>query len=616
MIPHVGLTSIRLYPPADRLYKRLWDSREIGRLQGLRQLGALSHALPGARHTRWDYTAALAYYAQSLDVPGMKSSFTLGGVSFSSALAALQTIALCWNIGHLPGTFAVEKGVYRFLYERNPQNPADGLSWPGGGPTYEHLRKEANRFLKEQDYLGMARVLAVIKLLSLDYGTDKDLSPLVEQYVAPVLLSCDDDGSKQWHKLRTAFNIVRHLAYLTLDTVLAGLQWCPPVPALLRQQLDRGDITLTEISDSICEILSPIERMTYGALYHREEARMEVAVIANWVHESLTESVDPQARISGWLRKSLFRDLRIGRKPSLHEAFLGGTVRFRTHFLGPQESPAALEFSLVRKKFPLPLVLTYKAWNSETLIEPDELIIDGITRYVATPDDVGRLLVWMIDHCETPAAKPGNTFELLRKADSEKAYFSLIRRAFELAFPRMSISLEPWPLARFGAFPEMPPEGARGSIWATNATLDDPISKHLLRNRAQSVPASLRDRYAELLGVRDLRNHLRKQSISKRSRQHCLFVTASVRIQDAGRDVIEFDGGIIVIASRSGHMRWYGLESKRGDGDPLHSLGTRLGQIGMHGSTQKLSARYAFVAVDLGKPPQYLRCSAEREDAP
>ena len=75
VIPHVGPTEIHLYTPVDRVYRLLDECKEISRLKGLRHLGALSHALPGTRHTRWDYTVALLYYAQSLDLPGMKSAF-------------------------------------------------------------------------------------------------------------------------------------------------------------------------------------------------------------------------------------------------------------------------------------------------------------------------------------------------------------------------------------------------------------------------------------------------------------------------------------------------------------------------------------------------------------
>jgi hypothetical protein len=79
------------------------------------------------RATKLCYTIAKLHFAQKMSVIAGTADFTLGGVSFSSSLAAFQTIALAWNIGHLPGTFGVEKGVHRFLMNRSRNNPTEFL---------------------------------------------------------------------------------------------------------------------------------------------------------------------------------------------------------------------------------------------------------------------------------------------------------------------------------------------------------------------------------------------------------------------------------------------------------------------------------------------------------
>jgi len=602
VIPHLGPTEICLYAPANRLYQWLNKHKEITRLNGLRHLGALSHALPGTRHARWDYTVALAYYAQSLDVPGMKSSFKLGNADFSSAQGALQTIALCWNIGHVPGIFPVEKGIYRFLHERNNNNPADELDWPNAqNQKVRRIRREANRFLREQDYLGVARVLAVIKLLFMLGADEEDEEPenLIYDFIVPFLLSYDADRSRQWLKLRTAFPIVRHLAYLTIDTSLAGLEWCPSIPSLFRQELNRDNVNLETLSDRICEVLSPVERLTYAALYHREIARRETAVVADGMHRHLKGCANPQSEIAECTKKSDFEELNIVQRPSPNRAEIAASIHLRSHFLGTGRSAAATESTLQRKGFPFAVVLRYEAWNAEAILEPDELVIDAVVKGTPTPQDVGRLIAWMIWQFEARNATPDDTVEFFLKGDLEKAYVSLLRRAFELAFPKKSLRIEPWPLARFGLFPDTPPEGSRGAIWACKAELDDPIAKHVLRDRSGSIPADLRDQYGELLGLRELRRHLRSKWKGKSLRQRCLLVTGSVRLRDDKNDLMEFDGGIAVVSSRGGRITWYGLESKRGSGDPEHSLESRLAQLQLPGDVHKLSAQYAFAKIEL-----------------
>jgi len=599
VVPHIGLKEIRLYPPADRVYRFLKKQKETVRLINLRHLGALSYALPGARHARWDYTVAMLYYAQSLDLPGMNSSFTLG-VEFSSALAALQSIALCWNIGHLPGTYAVEKGVYRWLHDIDKKSPTDVLEWPNAqNQTVQHCRKEANRILHEQDYLGISRVLAAIKLLSwLDSG-DNELSKFIYGFAIPYLLSYDEGDSKQWYKLRRAFTVVRHLAYLTLDISLTGLEWCPSIPSLLRQEVNREDTDLDRLSDRLAEVLSPIEHLVYASLYHQPEARKEAAVVADWVHVKLKQAKNAPSMISGWMQKGLFSDLRIGRKPSPKSTVIAGSILLRTHFVAPGLSSVDIESLLRLKGFPLPIVLIYKAWNSEVMLEPDEMIIDANVRKAATPNDVGRLLAWMIGQFESLTAKSDDTYALLQKMDFERTYTSLFKRAFELSLPGKTVNIEQWPLSRFGLFPEYPPDETRGCMWVCDAKLENEIARHIIRDRSRHIAPVWRDKYAELLGLRELRNHLQSEWKGRKLRQRCLLVTASVRLRGHGKDLFEFDGGIAVVTSRGGQIIWYGLESKRGDGDPLRSLKDRLERLGLPVDAHRLSARYAFARLKL-----------------
>ena len=367
----------------------------------------------------------------------------------------------------------------------------------------------------------------------------------------------------------------------------------------MRQEVNREDADLEKLSDRVAEVLSPIERLVYAALYHRGDARIEAAVVADRVHMKLKRDNDARSLISAWMGKERLEDLYLQRESFPGCAAIAGSIHLRTHFVWSTNSPVKTESTLRRKGFALPLVLTYQAWNSEALIEPDEILIDGITDRCPSPNDVGRLLAWTMQEFEQYNAAPDDTLELVRKADLEKVYVSLIKRAFELAWPGKSLRIEPWPLASFGLFPENPPEGSRGCIWACAGKLQDQITKHIVRDRSNTIPPDLRDRYAELLGIRELRSYLQRKWRGRDLRQRCLLVTASLRLRDHEKDLIEFDGGIAVISSRGGRITWYGLESKRGGGDPAHSLRERLENLGLPAYVRRLSARYAFAKIIL-----------------
>lgn len=130
-IPNIGLVEVDLYPPADDLYLFMRTQGEVERLHTLRHLGALERVFPGVPHSRWDYTVSMLYVTSHDCSPGMKTSIRYGRMEFSSVTAAAQCAALLSNIGHLPGTFAVEKGVARYLYEQNPEDPLGLLPWTG-----------------------------------------------------------------------------------------------------------------------------------------------------------------------------------------------------------------------------------------------------------------------------------------------------------------------------------------------------------------------------------------------------------------------------------------------------------------------------------------------------
>jgi len=157
----------------------------------------------------------------------------------------------------------------------------------------------------------------------------------------------------------------------------------------------------------------------------------------------------------------------------------------------------------------------------------------------------------------------------------------------------------PWRLNDFGIFPNVKIPESRGAIWACSARLDDPLIRHIIYQRVKKVPSHLQDQYAELMGIRELRSWLRQKWTKKELRQKWLVLTGSVRFCKESRSLIEFDGGLIKLSTRSGRMTWYGLESKSGGQNPLTSLNRRLDLLGIKGNTYSISNKYAFLELPL-----------------
>lgn len=599
VIPQIGRVTLPLYEPADDLYRILTRNREIRRLSSLRHLGALSIALDGARLARWDYTAALLYYSKAFGLSGFKSSFRIGRIYFSSTTAALQCMSLIWNIGHLPGTYATEKGIYRYLNSHNSRRPASMLNWPfENNAELSSLRRKANTFLIERDYAALCRVLAVIKLLDYCDTDDSWLFQFVTDFAAPMLLQFDGPFSKQWPKLRGTFSIIRHLSYLTVDIPFSGQRWAPNIPDLVSHYLREYPKGFSRIVDGLSELLSPIEKQIYDQLYHCDEAREQTARFADAVERRLGAITNPPATIATWMRSGLTRDLHLAKKEP--EKNRCAVIKLRSHFSNHPRKPVEIEASLRKARFSHATVYEYRAWNSDTLLEPDELIIDALISDKVTTNHIGKFLSWYISEFDDTDSDPRNFFAVMRKAELESGYSQILSKAVEIAYPGITVELEPWPLMEFGCFKEVDIRPGKGAIWAADACLDSPIVKHLIRDRLKGIPRSFKDQYAEVMGVRLLRATLRKQWRHSAPRCKWLIASSSVRFLKDGKEIMEYDGGLLRVSSRSGKLIWYGLETKNGAENPATSLAKRLAAIGVNAIPKTLNSSHAYVEVPLG----------------
>jgi len=235
----------------------------------------------------------------------------------------------------------------------------------------------------------------------------------------------------------------------------------------------------------------------------------------------------------------------------------------------------------------------------ETSLEPDELVIDVITKHTPTSNDVGKLLVWFIDNFDDLDMNPKEEYSLIRRVELESVYLGLLKRVVELAYPGITLRFEPWNLTRFGVFDDSMLPESRGALWPASSMMNDRFIRHILRNRQEEIPSELRENYAELIGLRCLRQKLRTHWIHRTPRQKTLLVTASVIFCKDSKDLIEYDGGLLTISSRNGNITWYGLESKSGKTDPKYSLDKRLQTLNIKAKTTRLDNCHAFAKISL-----------------
>lgn len=600
VLPQIGPVSIELYEPADHIYQLLREQKEVNRLGQLRQLGALSITFEGARLARWDYTLALLYYSSKLRLKNFNSKYRIGRVRFSSTLSALQCASLIWNLGHIPGTFSTEKGVYRFLFNRDPDNPVGDLAWPfTGNADVESIKEKATKYVLSEDYLGLSRVLAVIKLLGFCEDADSESFGFVVDFAAPLLLDYEGAYSKQWRKIKRSFALVRHLAYLTVDLPFCGHHWAPNIPELLNSHLVHVPEDIEVLVDNISELLSPLEKKIYDSLYHSDKARIETTIFSDHTFKKLTRVGNYKETIKDWTHCGLSRDLSLGRRIDRKKIKRSIEIKLRSHFSGHPDSAIQIENKLRSLNFSHAAVFEYKAWNSDALLEPDERIIDIMLDRDPTANDIGVIINWYIKELDNLDAKPDDYFDLTRKAELGIGYKQLLSKAVQLQFPDILVKLEPWSLNRFGLFPDYYMRETLGGIWACRAKMDDSIAKHLLRDRTRYIVRELQDAYAELKGISALRKVLRERWKASAPRCRWLIITSSIQFYKEGRNLMEYDGGLLRISSRNGKLTWYGIESKNGAENPATTLRRKLKVLGVKSEVKSIDATHAYVELGL-----------------
>lgn len=593
-ISGIGLVKIPLYEPASMFYSVLHSRKEIARLNKLRHLGAIGPAFHGIRQARWDYTSAMLYFASKLKCYGSSSIIKFSQSECSSLNAALQILALIWNIGHLPGTFGTEKGVLRYLREINFSNPISELNWPTHDTTYrEKLINQATELVAQDDYSAIARVLAVKKLYSWEPQTDSSVNAHVRDWIADFLLRLHPDANPKFDKIYMAWSLIRHAAYLTIDLPMSGLHWSVNIPRAFETLCINAHSDISEVADYFSESVAQTERQLFHAIYFSDAARKETAITAQTIYEFLkTKCKDPKSKIDEWTSKGLLSELKIGQWKSDNYANLCST-KWRSIFYFSEEPLFVIERQLRIKTKQIAVATQYEPWSSSNTVDASEIFIDIYGRKQYAARVVGKVMCWLFEkHDEQPHKQ--SEFTTAIKQDLSNAYFDCVKRLIELLMPSCTLRLDPWPLNRFGI--NLGTRKGLG-IWATSNNLNDAYTRFFLRDRSKKVNASYKSQYNELLGLKQLRTQLKARWGTTKKRQLCFLITASIKIMKEQKQIIEFDGGLLTISRRSGNVVWYGLEAKSGSTNPATSLKKRLNRLEIKSEVTRLGPRYAAAKI-------------------
>lgn len=226
-LPTLGHISCTFHAESADILRSLTQSKEINRLQETPQLGAVSAAWAGARHTRWDYIMLLVFLIQQCKE---RTNYRLNtaieiadGTKVSSTLELLHCWSLLLQTGHLYWTFSSER-ILLDAVRRNTDLQTQFIESVPSAIGKEWVRA----VLAHHDYHRSQHVLAYFRLERT--VRDPDLRRL-----ATKILDAYVTQSQQWNSKLTfttaLYRRLRRLAYLTLDAEYS--------PAVVSPRLDR-----------------------------------------------------------------------------------------------------------------------------------------------------------------------------------------------------------------------------------------------------------------------------------------------------------------------------------------------------------------------------------------
>jgi hypothetical protein len=317
--------------------------------------------------------------------------------------------------------------------------------------------------------------------------------------------------------------------------------------------------------------------------------------VAERVRRHLAGSGDVTAEISRWMKIGRFDELKLtGSGPGFRDLLRVGEIRLRSHFATAGDAPVEIEEDLRHLGGEFASAMIYKGWNSDVLIEPEELFVDLFAVKGYSTRMLGKLIVWLMAKVDKvrPETEGASMVDVLAKNDLEQSYIGLVSRILECSsgIANCGLQVSAWPLREFGLFPENEIPKSKGAVWAAGARLNDAVSRPLFNSRPRNVPKILRTQYAELKGLGRLRLALRKEWKTENEPRHRFLVfTSSVRLLSGSTVAKEFDGAIVKISARSGQVTFYGMETKTNNDNALTALERSVKDLGLKGKTYSVA---------------------------
>lgn len=556
-IPLIGPAEINLGDYPCLFYQFLINKGEFNRLQKLAHLGVLHEVFKGMRHTRWDYTVTMLFLIQELNESKLEGLRTEKKVIKGFKLSGrdmLQLLALSSSIGHLPGTFAIEKGVMRYFIEHHSV----------AGKLYKNVGLPKD-FYDKIDYTNINKLFLLWKLQIWSNGSIAENTNNVLQGLKNLWqnLYFGRPGTEHREKIYNYFDLVRQISFQLLDCIyvnpLLKFDFSSFINQLSKALWEKSQI------ESIAELTNYYSRIVYKNIYHSPSACRVIDSWSNKVRKFLEKQDEPLDTIREWLMES--DPEKIIEKPLINTKEIFSCTlpyRFGANFLIDSFVSSQIE------KLEIELMKTLKDGQALILyipnfkdpifdtIEPGDLFFNVYAKEKSNKEEIlqtlGLIVSWVYKHFKNKLG-----IGIIAKSITEKL--------LELLAPNRDINVTV----------ELPPDDfffsdydivKEDKIQILNANQRHEILNTLLKREDNNWSKPLREYFAECKVLKELA----KKQFKKPQRgvgQYWVIVPGRLKFYDKAerKDICEFDGAVLYVAKKGqkiNSLTVFLIESKAG----------------------------------------------------
>jgi len=558
--PMLGKVKIEMKNNTKIFYDFLVKRGEINRLKELKHIGILYSLFPGIEHTRYDYTLLTLFLSQKLRLSEYTDK-TIENMKISKK-EFLELLILASNIGHVYGTFAIEKGILRFLLESRKLNEfLDILD------IHQNKKKKIKKWLQDiQDYTLFHKVLALIKLSEWLKDSEGEIKNVLRKVIEIILtlISEEEENLKDYQQeLYEQYTILKRISYLFLDTLYLQL----PLKIDFLEIFENLGSEMPNENKEIEKLIFQYEKIVYDRLYHNPDARLLTAIVSKKTFKILKNENNPIETITLWSKKEVIPEIEEILDPSIKS--MRNYTNICSIALGEWSGDFLLEEILGRGVIKTEDEI-YKTINNRHLI-PHILYLKRLDW-----ESFGK--VWL-DLFTSSGDKDRvryivKLFSYLAQFDipfgEDKIFEVLFKCLLKHALPQNNIEIELkiHPKEFFGEELE-----ARIFLVKNLKTSKDDV-KEIIQSRFSikenpQWDKQKKERFHEHMALWELIKKLRRKLYRKKKRlknRLFLILPCSITIIDKeiGEPLAEFDGGVLEMKTGSGRALFYILEAKRG----------------------------------------------------